>query len=102
MTSGDAGAGDGLVRRRRDPVPGRPRPGFPWVLATQGGDALDGQHGHPEGRRRTSSRPRLFINLYYVPANAAAIEAYVNYVCPVKGAARGHARRIDPSWRTTR
>ncbi|MEA2611706.1 MAG: spermidine/putrescine transport system substrate-binding protein, partial [Chloroflexota bacterium] len=28
----------------------------------------------------------LFIDFYYTPAIAAQVEAYVNYICPVKGA----------------
>ena len=59
----------------------------------QGGrDALDGQHGHPEGRREQVPRPSCWIDFYYEPDNAAQIEAYVNYVCPVEGRRRGHAR----------
>ena len=50
-----------------------------------GRDALDGQHVHPEGRREQGAG-RIWINFYYEPANAATIEAWVNYVCPVKGA----------------
>jgi spermidine/putrescine transport system substrate-binding protein len=36
-----------------------------------------------------------WINIYYDPSNAAVIEAYVNYVCPVKGA-REIMLTLDP------
>ena len=50
----------GLVRRRADaarPGPDR-RAGLPLGAADRGRDALDRQHGHPEGRRPTSPWPR--------------------------------------------
>ena len=40
-----------------------------------------------------------WINFYYEPANAATIEAYVNYVCPVKGA-KEEIVKIDPELAT--
>ena len=42
-----------------------------------------------------------WIDFYYDPKNAAVIEAYVNYVCPVIGA-RDVMLTIDPAWPTTR
>ena len=45
----------------------------------------------PKGAENKAPGER-FIDWYYEPANAAEIEAWVNYVCPVKGAAGGHRR----------
>jgi len=39
----------------------------------------------PKGSPNRDSAQR-WIDFYYDPMNAATIEAYVNYVCPVKGA----------------
>ena len=68
---------------------------FQWALAERGRDALDGQHGHPEGLAEQGSWREHWIDFYYDPKNAAAIEAYVNYVCPVVGA-RDVMLTIDP------
>ena len=88
MAGGDVGPRHGLVGRRPDAARPRPeaRPGLPVGPRRRGRDALDRQHGHPEGRDRTRRRPSAGSTWYYVPANAATIEAWVNYVCPVKGA----------------
>ena len=40
----------------------------------------------PKGAKN-GTRPQVMIDFCYDPAIAAQIEAYVNYVCPVKGAA---------------
>jgi spermidine/putrescine transport system substrate-binding protein len=37
----------------------------------------------------------LYINYYYEPAVAAEVEAWVNYICPVKGA-KDEMLKIDP------
>jgi spermidine/putrescine transport system substrate-binding protein len=37
----------------------------------------------------------LYINFYYQPAIAAMVEAWVNYICPVKGA-KEEMLAIDP------
>ena len=39
----------------------------------------------PKGSPNTAQAAR-WINFYYEPENAATIEAWVNYVCPVAGA----------------
>ncbi len=58
---------------------------FRWVLPTEGGmlwtDNMVVPKGSPNRRMAES-----WIDFYYDPANAATIEAYVNYVCPVAGA----------------
>jgi spermidine/putrescine transport system substrate-binding protein len=58
---------------------------FQWVLAKEGGMLWTDNMAVPKG----SPNKRLaqtWINWYYDPKNAAVIEAYVNYVCPVAGA----------------
>ena len=39
----------------------------------------------PKGLKN-KKQAEAFINFYYDPTVAAQVEAYVNYVCPVKGA----------------
>ena len=65
--------------------------GLPVGPRRRGRHALDGQHGHPEGLAEQARWRRHWIDFYYDPKNAAMIEAYVNYVCPVEGAARRDA-----------
>jgi spermidine/putrescine transport system substrate-binding protein len=48
----------------------------------------------PKGARN-KAQAEVFINWYYEPANAAEIEAWVNYVCPVKGAGE-ELIKLDP------
>jgi len=62
-----------------------PSQDFQWTLATQGGMLWTDNMAIPKG---AANKPQaeVFINWYYLPANAAEIEAAVNYVCPVKGA----------------
>ena len=45
----------------------------------------------PEAKANTEK----LINYYYEPAVAAEVAAYVNYVCPVKGA-QAEMEKIDP------
>ena len=89
MAGGDVSPGDGLVGRH--PRPARPRPdrgaGLPVGPRQRGRDALDGQHGDPLGTPNKVAAEK-WIDFYYDPVNAAAIEAYVNYVCPVVGPAK--------------
>ena len=87
-------ARDGLVRRRADAA--RPGPEADRRTSTgrcrpragcSGRTTWSSRRGRPTSRMAES-----WIDFYYDPANAATIEAYVNYVCPVAGAKRGHAR----------
>ncbi len=58
---------------------------FQWILADEGGMLWTDNCSIPLGspRRRMA---QSFIEFYYEPANAAELEAWVNYVCPVEGA----------------
>ena len=47
---------------------------------------MDRQHGHPQGLAEQGRRPSAGSTSTTTPTNAATIEAYVNYVCPVAGA----------------
>jgi spermidine/putrescine transport system substrate-binding protein len=49
----------------------------------------------PKGAKN-KGQAELWINFYYEPVNAATVEAYVYYVCPVKGA-RDAILAIDDS-----
>jgi spermidine/putrescine transport system substrate-binding protein len=68
---------------------------FQWTLATEGGMLWTDNMVIPLGAEN-KRQAEVFIDWYYVPANAAQIEAKVNYVCPVKGAAEA-IKTIDPS-----
>ncbi len=58
---------------------------FRWTLPVEGGMLWTDNMVVPKGspNRRLVER---WIDFYYDPVNAATIEAYVNYVCPVGGA----------------
>jgi len=58
---------------------------FQWQLADEGGMLWTDNMAIPKGARN-KAQAEVFINWYYIAANAAEVEAYVNYVCPVKGA----------------
>ncbi len=58
---------------------------FQWVLPKEGGMLWTDNMCIPKGAEN-KGQAEIWINFYYDPANAATIEAYVNYVCPVKGA----------------
>ena len=58
---------------------------FQWVLAKEGGMLWTDNMVIPKGSPNKAQAER-WIDFYYDPANAATIEAYVNYVCPVEGA----------------
>ncbi len=58
---------------------------FQWVLADEGGMLWTDNVAVPKGSPRRGMAQQ-FINFYYDPTNAAVLEAYVNYVCPVAGA----------------
>ncbi len=58
---------------------------FQFAVAKEGGLLWTDNMCMPKGAKN-KTQAISFINFYYDPANAATIEAYVNYVCPVKGA----------------
>jgi spermidine/putrescine transport system substrate-binding protein len=63
----------------------KPSQDFQWVLPTEGGMLWTDNMVIPKGAEN-KGQAELWIDFYYTPANAATIEAWVNYVCPVKGA----------------
>jgi spermidine/putrescine transport system substrate-binding protein len=58
---------------------------FQWVLPKEGGMLWTDNMCIPKGAEN-KGQAELWIDFYYNPENAATIEAWVNYVCPVKGA----------------
>jgi spermidine/putrescine transport system ATP-binding protein len=58
---------------------------FAWVLANEGGMLWTDNMAVPKGSP-SKRLAEIWINFYYDPVNAATIEAWVNYVCPVAGA----------------
>jgi spermidine/putrescine transport system ATP-binding protein len=58
---------------------------FRWSLPVEGGMLWTDNMAVPKGspNRRLVEK---WIDFYYDPVNAATVEAYVNYVCPVAGA----------------
>ena len=71
------------------------------TIADQGGMLWTDNMHDPEGRQE-QVHGQVMIDFCYDPAIAAQIEAYVNYICPVKGAGRSAARRPTRTWPTTR
>jgi spermidine/putrescine transport system substrate-binding protein len=67
---------------------------FQWRLPDQGGLIWTDLMAIPKGAEN-KAQAETFIDWYYRPENAAAIAAWVNYVCPVKGAAEV-MQTIDP------
>ena len=59
---------------------------FQFVVAKEGGMLWTDNMCMPKGVKN-KAQAQAFINFYYDPKIAAQVEAYVNYVCPVKGAA---------------
>lgn len=68
---------------------------FQWVLADEGGMLWTDNMVVPKGSPNLSLA-QTWINFYYDPTNAATIEAYVNYVCPVVGA-KDVMLELDPA-----
>ena len=58
---------------------------FQWALPTEGGMLWTDNMVIPKGAEN-KGQAELWIDFYYRPENAARVEAWVNYVCPVKGA----------------
>jgi spermidine/putrescine transport system substrate-binding protein len=68
---------------------------FQWALPKEGGMLWTDNMVIPKGAKN-KGQAELWINFYYEPVNAATVEAYVYYVCPVKGA-RDAILAIDDS-----
>ena len=67
---------------------------FQWALPTEGGMLWTDNMVIPKGAVN-KGQAELWINFYYEPVNAATVEAWVYYVCPVKGA-REAMIEMDP------
>jgi spermidine/putrescine transport system substrate-binding protein len=63
----------------------KPDQDFQWALPKEGGMLWTDNMVIPKGAEN-KGQAELWIDFYYTPENAATIEAWVNYVCPVKGA----------------
>ena len=68
-------------------------PKLVWNLADSGGDIWTDNMLIPKGGDTYTAS--TFMNFVYDPKIAAQIEAYINYVCPVKGA-KEEMRKLDP------
>jgi spermidine/putrescine transport system substrate-binding protein len=62
------------------------RQDFQWALPSEGGMLWTDNMVIPKGAVN-KGQAELWIDFYYQPENAAAVAAWVNYVCPVAGAA---------------
>jgi spermidine/putrescine transport system substrate-binding protein len=69
-------------------------PNLHWNLAETGGDIWTDNMLIPKGGNVYTAS--VYMNFVYDPKIAALIEAYINYICPVKGA-REEMVKIDPS-----
>jgi spermidine/putrescine transport system substrate-binding protein len=58
---------------------------FQWALPAEGGMLWTDNMVIPKGAAN-KGQAELWIDFYYEPVNAATVEAWVYYVCPVKGA----------------
>ena len=67
---------------------------FQWALPKEGGMLWTDNMVMPKGVVN-KAQAEAWINFYYDPENAATVEAYVNYVCPVKGARELLADQAD-------
>jgi spermidine/putrescine transport system substrate-binding protein len=63
----------------------KPDQDFQWALPKEGGMLWTDNMVIPKGAVNKAQAER-WIDFYYDPQNAATIEAWVNYVCPVAGA----------------
>jgi spermidine/putrescine transport system substrate-binding protein len=72
----------------------KPTQDFQFAVAKEGGMLWTDNMCIPKGAKN-KTQAVSFINFYYDPVNAATIEAWVNYVCPVKGA-KDELIKIDP------
>jgi spermidine/putrescine transport system substrate-binding protein len=62
------------------------KPGMRFAVPTEGGMLWTDNSMIPKGAVHKGTA-ELLIDFYYQPDIAAEVEAYVNYICPVKGAA---------------
>jgi spermidine/putrescine transport system substrate-binding protein len=63
----------------------KPDQDFQWALPKEGGMLWTDNMVIPKGAKN-KGQAELWIDYYYDPVIAATVEAYVYYVCPVKGA----------------
>jgi spermidine/putrescine transport system substrate-binding protein len=68
---------------------------FQWALPTEGAMLWTDNMVIPKGAAN-KGQAEAWINFYYEPVNAATVEAWVFYVCPVKGAKEAMVE-LDPS-----
>jgi spermidine/putrescine transport system substrate-binding protein len=68
-------------------------PNLTWVLPKEGGMIWTDNMLIPKGGSVPTAS--TFMNFYYRPEVAAQVEAYVNYICPVAGAA-DELKKTDP------
>jgi spermidine/putrescine transport system substrate-binding protein len=61
------------------------KPGLKFNVADEGGMLWTDNSMIPNGAQHKNGAEKL-IDYYYIPENAALVEDYVNYICPVKGA----------------
>ncbi len=61
------------------------KPGMKFAIADEGGTLWTDNSLIPNGAVHKGTA-ELLIDFYYQPDIAAEVEAYVNYICPVKGA----------------
>jgi spermidine/putrescine transport system substrate-binding protein len=71
---------------------------FQWTLADQGGMLWSDNMAIPKGAVN-KAQAQVFVNWYYVPANAAELAAFIGYVTPVAGADQAMLS-IDPGLAT--
>ncbi len=62
------------------------KPGLRFNVGKEGGMLWSDNNMIPKGAAHKGTA-ELLIDFYYQPEIAAEVEAYVNYICPVKGAA---------------
>jgi spermidine/putrescine transport system substrate-binding protein len=70
------------------------KPGLKFVIGDEGGMLWTDNMLIPKGAAHKGTA-ELLIDYYYQPEVAAEVEAYVNYICPVKGAEEAMKAR-DP------
>ena len=74
------------------------KPELDFVVPDEGGMYATDNMLIPKGAKNKYTA-ELWIDFYYRPEIAAVVEAYVQYICPVKGAAEEIAK-IDPALAT--
>ncbi len=71
------------------------KPGIKFNIADEGGMLWTDNSVIPNGAQHKNGAEKL-IDWYYIPENAALVEDFVNYICPVKGADVA-LKKIDPT-----